>query len=194
MFTALLKPVLTRIYPCEIEEVKHHKQKELRIIDTLEPVISGHKLIVAANVIRKDFTSTKDYPADHAHKYQLFWQLSHITRDRGSLAQDDRLDALAMAVGYWVEQMNQDAEKNVLVRQEAELLAELATFQGAARGLATTDRKLLTDLAKSGELEFDKTILQLGIQQSYVVGLGMVDHGFGSPSFDGSLTARWVNV
>lgn len=63
MFTALIKPVLARIYPCEIEEVKHHKQKELRIIDTLEPVISGHKLIVAASVIRKDFASTKDYAA-----------------------------------------------------------------------------------------------------------------------------------
>ena len=191
MYTALLKPVLARIYPCEVEEVKHHKQKEMRIIDTLEPVISGHKLIVAASVIRKDFESTKiaGYASDHAHKYQLFWQLSHITRDRGSLTQDDRLDALAMAVGYWVEQMNQDADRNTLVRKEEELLAELATFQGAARGVSTTDRKVLSDLAKNGELEYDQTIIQLGLQQSYVVGLGMVDY-----ASSGNGAGTWVSL
>ena len=37
MFTQLLKPVVNRFYPVNIEEVNHSKQKELRIIDTLEP-------------------------------------------------------------------------------------------------------------------------------------------------------------
>ena len=189
MYTALLKPVLARIHPCEVEEVKHHRQKELRIIDTLEPVISGHKLIVAASVIRKDFESTKGYPSDHAHKYQLFWQMSHITRDRGSLVQDDRLDAVAMAVSYWVEQMNQDAERNVDARKERELMEELATFQGTSRR-PLTDKKLLSDLSKSGNLRFYQTIVQLGLQQSqsYVVGFGLTggDGGGGGEN-------RWID-
>ena len=40
MFMELLKPTLTKIYPCTIEEVRHSIQKEKRIIDTLEPVMN----------------------------------------------------------------------------------------------------------------------------------------------------------
>jgi hypothetical protein len=47
MFTKLLTPFLTRIYPCTTEEVKHSIQKEKRIIDTLEPVMNQHRLVVA---------------------------------------------------------------------------------------------------------------------------------------------------
>ena len=35
MFTELLKPVLAKIHPCQVEEVKHSRQKEARIIDGL---------------------------------------------------------------------------------------------------------------------------------------------------------------
>lgn len=189
MFTELLRPYLTRTHPCEVEEVKHSKQKELRIIDTLEPVISGHKLVVAAGVIRQDYTSTKDYPTEHAHKYQLFWQLSHITRDKGSLVQDDRLDALAMAVAYWVEQMAQDADRSVQNRQEQELMDELNTFTGRARR-PLSDRMVLEDLsprsAVGGGLEFNPTIIQLGIQSRYVAGLGFFDES------EGGNRRRWI--
>ena len=191
MFTELLRPNLARVHPCQVEEVRHNKQKELRIIDTLEPVISGHKLIVAAQVIRDDFESTRDYPTEHGHKYQLFWQLSHITRDRGSLMQDDRLDAVAIAVGYWVEQMAQDVDKNVQARAEQEFMEELATFIGTAKR-PLTDKKLLEDIAKSGELAFDPTIVQLGIQQSYVSSLGFVDHGSGGGGGGGG--GSWINL
>jgi hypothetical protein len=34
--------------------------------------------------------------------------VSRIAKDRGSLAKDDRLDVLAMAVAYWVEHMARD--------------------------------------------------------------------------------------
>jgi hypothetical protein len=105
MYTQLLKPILGQIYPCTVTEVKHHTQKEARIIDTLEPVISQHRLIVDQKVIDKDFETATEL------KYSLFYQLTRITRDRGSLANDDRLDALAMAVGYWTEHMSRDNNK-----------------------------------------------------------------------------------
>ena len=192
MFTELLKPVLTKVHPCAIEEVKHHRQKEARIIDTLEPVMSGHRLVVAASVIRQDFTSTKDYPTEHAHKYQLFWQMSHITRDKGSLAHDDRLDAVSIAVNYWVEQMAQDVDKNVKVREEEKLLEELATFRGEPYRFNRLDRKALEDIA-NGDTEkdgFDQTIVQLSMQQAHLVGFGGdIDLSAGT-----ALGARWVNV
>jgi len=40
------------------------------------------------------------------HRYQLFFQLTRITRDKGALAKDDRLDALAMAVAYWAKALS----------------------------------------------------------------------------------------
>jgi len=107
MFTQLIKPILTRIYPCTVEEVKHSTQKEARIIDTLEPVMTGHRLIVDQRVIQKDFDTAPDV------KYSLFYQMTRLTRDRGALIHDDRLDALAIAVAYWTETMARDNNKAV---------------------------------------------------------------------------------
>ena len=44
MFMKLLQPVLSKIHPVLIEEVRHSKQTERRNIDTLEPVMKRHKL------------------------------------------------------------------------------------------------------------------------------------------------------
>ena len=37
--------------------------------------------------------------------------MTRITKERGAIAKDDRIDALAMAVAYWVEQMDADVNK-----------------------------------------------------------------------------------
>lgn len=105
MYTKLLEPVLGRIYPCTVEEVKHSTQKEKRIIDTLEPILGSHRLIVDRKVI------LSDYDSDTNKNHRLFYQLTHVTRDRGSLLHDDALDALAIGVNYWTEQMAQDTAK-----------------------------------------------------------------------------------
>ncbi len=111
MFTQLFKPILARVHPCLIEEVKSRGQKEARIIDVLEPVLTQHRLVVDKRVI------LEDHKADP--KRQLFYQLTRITRERGALAHDDRLDALAMAVAYWVESMARDDEKADEEQREA---------------------------------------------------------------------------
>jgi hypothetical protein len=105
MFTQLLKPIVSRIYAVGIEEVKHSQQKERRICDTLEPIMNQHRLVFDQKVIEVDHKMTAE------PQRQLMYQLSRITRDRGSLAKDDRLDVLAMAVGYWAESMARDTEK-----------------------------------------------------------------------------------
>jgi hypothetical protein len=128
MFTQLLKPVLARIYPCTVEEVKHSQQKEARIIDTLEPVMSSHRLIVDQRVIQKDFDSAPDV------KYSLFYQLTRLTRDRGALVHDDRLDALAIAVNYWVESMARDNNKAAADIKSLAIDRELKRFMGGILG------------------------------------------------------------
>jgi hypothetical protein len=134
MFTALLRPVLQGIYPCTTEEVKHSVQKEKRIIDTLEPILNQHRLVVSSDVIKKDYDSTSHLPQEEALRYQLFYQLTRITKEKGSLSHDDRLDALAMAVSYWVETMAFNVDQSV-ARHRAELLdKELERFMEHAIG------------------------------------------------------------
>jgi hypothetical protein len=106
MFKTLLEAVMITIYPVTInpEKNRSNTQKEKRIIDILEPVLSQHRLVVDRKVIEDDL-KTED------PRYSLFYQLSRITRDRGALVHDDRLDALAGAVAYWQESLrkNQDS-------------------------------------------------------------------------------------
>ncbi len=122
MFSQLLKPVLGRIYPCTVEEVRHSQQKELRIVDTLEPVMSSHRLIIDQKMIQRDFDTAKD------PKYCLFYQMTRLTRDRGALIHDDRLDALAIAVNYWTEHMARDNNKAVAQLKSSALDKDLKDF------------------------------------------------------------------
>ena len=128
MFNELIKPFLRKIYPVTIEEVRHNIQKEKRIIDTLEPVMNQHRLIIDPKVIQHDFDSVQHRPPEQASRYMLTYQMSRITKYRGSLAHDDRLDALAMGVAYWVEQMAADVDREILDRKEQLLMDELDKF------------------------------------------------------------------
>ena len=128
MFTELLKPYIERAYPVTIEEVRHSKQKEARIIDTLEPVMNQHRLVIDPKVILKDYESVQNLPPEKAQRYMLVYQMTRITRDKGSLAHDDRLDVLAMAVQYWVDQMAADADREIAVMRAEKIQAELDRF------------------------------------------------------------------
>ncbi len=131
MFSEIFKPVLHKIHPCTMEEVRHNIQKEKRIIDTLEPIMNQHRLIISPDVIRKDFETAQGYPPELQLRYQLMYQMSRITKDRGAITHDDRLDALSIGIAYWVEQMNQDAEDKIEDRKTELLNKELQSFSDA---------------------------------------------------------------
>jgi len=102
MFLELFKPYLTRAgHPVMLEGHNVHGMKEARIIDTLEPIMNQHRLVVDEDVIKRDLKAPDQ-------KYQLFYQLTRISRDKGALVKDDRVDVLAQAVGYFTEQMARD--------------------------------------------------------------------------------------
>ena len=124
MFTQLFRPVLQKIHPCSIDEVRHSTQKEKRIIDTLEHVMNSHRVIVDEGVILDDFKSPN-------LKQQLFYQMTRLTKDRGSLAFDDRIDALSIAVNYWVEVMDRDAQSALEDYRQEQLEIELDNFMDA---------------------------------------------------------------
>lgn len=131
MFTELLKPILGAIYPCTVEEVRHNTQKEKRIIDTLEPVLNQHRLVIDLEIIRRrnfDDESQEELKLD----YNLLYQLTHLTKDRGSLVHDDRLDALSMAVAYWKESMAQSNSDAIENYKREQFDKELNKFMEAA--------------------------------------------------------------
>ena len=131
MFTELLKPYMLKTYPVTLEEVRHNTQKEMRIIDTLEPVMNQHRLVVDPKVIQKDYDSVQNMPPEKGIKYMLTYQMTRITKQRGALAHDDRLDVLAMAVQYWTEQMAADADTEIRTRKEELLDSELEKFMSS---------------------------------------------------------------
>lgn len=107
MFSSLLKPVVNSIYPCGMDDVKQSKQKELRVIDTLEPVMNQHRLIVDKGLVERDLRKAL---SDGKISYSLFYQLTHITKDRGSLVHDDNIDVLALVVAQWMRILVQNPE------------------------------------------------------------------------------------
>lgn len=120
MFSELLKPVLAGFHRCSIEEVRHSTQKERRIIDTLEPVMMAHKLVIAPEVIEEDYRTAQKYEQAVRQAKMLVYQMTRITREKGCLRHDDRLDALSIAVAYFVESMARDEEKGIaMIKQEA---------------------------------------------------------------------------
>jgi hypothetical protein len=65
------------------------------------------------------------------------YQMTRVTKERGALSNDDRLDSLAMAVQYWVDAMAQDADKQVAARREEALMNEVEKVRtSASLGLA----------------------------------------------------------
>jgi hypothetical protein len=93
-----------------ITEVKSGNQfKEQRILSVLEPVTQGHRLVVNREVINSDLRSLEDVDGEENRKYySLFYQFTHLTKEKDSLREDDRLEALACAIGMLAEKLGID--------------------------------------------------------------------------------------
>lgn len=99
MYGRLLQPHLARLSPgTGVEEHRVKGQKELRIIDTLEPIMAQHRLCVSPQV---------------AKNVTLGVQMTRLTRDKDSLKHDDQVEALSGAVSFFREQMALDSVKRV---------------------------------------------------------------------------------
>lgn len=126
MFLRLLEPVASRIYPVTLEEIRATGQKERRIIEDLEPVLNQHRLIVDKAALMKDAKAAlKD---DKESRYSLLYQLTRITKDRGCLRHDDRLDALAHGVRWFRDALARDSAKAETEHRERELSAMIDGF------------------------------------------------------------------
>lgn len=118
-FTQVFSPYLKKAgWEGAIDDVFETTQKELRIIETIEPVLGRGSLVIDEEVLLSDWASTSHHPADKRQLFTLMFQFTKVTRDRGCLNKDDRLDALAGAIHYWIKALGQD-DRNAeeLIRQ-----------------------------------------------------------------------------
>jgi hypothetical protein len=112
----------------DIEEVRANVRKEDRIIDTLEPVLNQHRLIVDRSVVEWDYNSNKDAPPEDRLLYMLFYQMSRMCREKGAVKHDDRLDSLAQGVKYFIDAMGISAYEAVKERKREDWQDLLDTF------------------------------------------------------------------
>ena len=103
-----------------VDEVRANVRKEDRIIDSLEPVLNQHRLIVDRSVIDWDYTSNQDSPPESRLLYMLFYQMSRMCREKGAVKHDDRIDVLAMAVKYYTDALAISAYETVKLRKQEE--------------------------------------------------------------------------
>ena len=71
-----------------VDEVRANVRKEDRIIDSLEPVLNQHRLIVDRGVVEWDYSSNKDSPPESRLLYMLFYQMSRMCREKYAVKHD----------------------------------------------------------------------------------------------------------
>ena len=104
----------------DVEEVRATVRKEQRIIDSLEPVLNQHRLVIDRSVIEWDYRSNPDAPPELRILYMLFYQMSRMCREKGAVKHDDRLDCLAQGVQYFTDAMGISAQEAINTRKREE--------------------------------------------------------------------------
>mgnify|MGYP001198022235 CR=1 FL=1 len=103
-----------------IEEIRANVRKEERIIDTLEPILNQHRLIIDRGVIEWDYSSNKNSAPESRLLYMLFYQMSRMCREKYAVKHDDRLDALAQGVKYYTDALSISAQEQINLRKREE--------------------------------------------------------------------------
>ena len=112
----------------DVEEVRANVRKEDRIIDSLEPILNQHRLVVDRSVIEWDYKSNKDAAPELRLLYMLFYQMSRMCREKGAVKHDDRLDCLAQGVKYYTDAMSINAHDTIKQRKRDEWNSMLEDF------------------------------------------------------------------
>jgi len=104
----------------DIEEVRANVRKEDRIIDSLEPILNQHRLVIDRSVIEWDFKSNPQAAPEERLLYMLFYQMSRMCREKGAIRHDDRIDCLAQGVQYYTDAMGISALEAIKNRKRNE--------------------------------------------------------------------------
>jgi len=128
------KPFFQRAgYPMAFEGIRTSgTYKDLRIIDTLAPVVQLHSLIVDRRIIEDDAKIITEAEDESDCAYSFIYQYSRLTDARGSLRHYDRLDVVALGVEFFQGQVAQDQERSASIRYNEWLAAQVEDSAGYA--------------------------------------------------------------
>ena len=125
-FVRLLDPYLRRISPLtEIDEIRVTGQKEIRIIEALEPMMNQHRIVLDKSALDDDYRQSR------VHSFTE--QATKITKQRGCLRHDDVLDATANGIIYMLDKMSDDEEfaiEKLMEERNRILMAKLTDITG----------------------------------------------------------------
>ena len=110
------------------EEVRSNTMKEARIIDTLEPVLNQHKLIIDQRLISWDYESNQDMAPEDRLPRMLAYQLTRMCREKGAVRHDDGVDALALGVKYYLDVLAISAREAMIARKRDDWNVMLTAF------------------------------------------------------------------
>lgn len=111
-------------------------QKELRILAELEPLMSAHRLVIAADAVRMSDTREPGLELQH--------QITRLTRERNSLRQDGKLDAVAGLARAWNRTLRVSPEESMLDAENRRLARERDATGDFLRNLRNTTPKVPT--------------------------------------------------
>jgi hypothetical protein len=136
----------------DVEEVRATVRKEQRIIDSLEPVLNQHRLVVDRSVVDWDYNSNKQAAPEERLLYMLFYQMSRMCREKGAVKHDDRLDCLSQGVQYFTDCMSISAQEVINTRKREEwndiLRSSIEDPQGSANHIVLGLNKDQRELAR----------------------------------------------
>ena len=135
----------------DFEEVRATTRKEDRIIDTLEPVLNQHRLVIDQRLIDWDYRSNPEMAPEERLPRMLMYQLTRMCREKGAVKHDDRVDALALGVKYFQDILAISAKEQEIGRTRQQWSNMVEGFLSAPT--------LATDLLVAGST-FDEPITQ----------------------------------
>jgi hypothetical protein len=110
------------------EEVRATTRKEDRIIDTLEPILNQHRLVIDQRLIEWDYRSNGDMAPEERLPRMLMYQLTRMCREKGAVKHDDRVVALALGVKYFQDILAISAKEAQIEQKRTEWNRMMTAF------------------------------------------------------------------
>jgi hypothetical protein len=142
MFGKIMQPVISEhCGPVAIEEYRVSGQKEVRIVNALEPIMAQHRLVMDTEVLL-------------SKENQM--QLTRIQTKRGALKHDDRVDVLSAAVSFWTDALAIDPAREMEVRKEQEYKEKIKDWMSNKRALGILGERISGAVLLNGKDPIDK--------------------------------------
>lgn len=125
-------PLFPDGWTCALTPIRNTGVKEFRIVDTVEPIVSSHRLVVDPSCVAiRGLEDVQD---------EFQFQFSRIRRERRCLKEDGMLDALAIVLNAWVGSTSvlrlddREAQDKAIDRRIAEMKAKYEDAIARSRG------------------------------------------------------------